>query len=83
MFYKKQNDGQIILEFLFCMIVVFLMVFSLVKVIRWTGKDYNKIVNKHEKTLKKDPKDLEVLFWEQKNYKKFKVVYNETDLTPE
>ena len=33
------HKGQVILEFTFCMIVVLLMIFGVMKVFHWAGKD--------------------------------------------
>lgn len=43
-FYNKQKIlklkiGQITLEFLFCMVVVLLMIYGIIYVFRWTGVD--------------------------------------------
>ena len=33
------HKGQVILEFTFCMIVILIMIFGIIKVFHWTGSD--------------------------------------------
>ncbi|HQP10320.1 MAG TPA: hypothetical protein PKV41_02915 [Candidatus Omnitrophota bacterium] len=43
--------GQVLIEFTFCMIVVFLMIYGLAKVFVWTGRDFAERANAHDKLL--------------------------------
>jgi hypothetical protein len=49
--FKKTNCGQVIIEFTFCMIVVFLMIFGLAKVFTWTGRDLAERSIAHDRLL--------------------------------
>jgi len=43
--------GQVFIEFVFCMIIVLLMVYGLMKVMRWTGFDWAGRRIAHEERL--------------------------------
>ena len=47
-----QKKGQVIIEFTFCMIIVMLMMYGLVKIFRWTGVDMVERRMSHDVTLK-------------------------------
>lgn len=51
---RKNNKlyGQVIIEFTFCMIIVMLMMYSLIKIFRWTGVDLAERRIAHDVTLK-------------------------------
>ncbi|MBF0479881.1 MAG: hypothetical protein HQL26_10400 [Candidatus Omnitrophica bacterium] len=49
---KKNNRAQMTLEFIFCMIVVFLIIYSLTKVMAWSGKGFVGIFQAHHDDLK-------------------------------
>ena len=47
----KIKKGQVILEFTFCMIIVLLMIYGLVKIVFWSGRDLVERRKAHEKML--------------------------------
>ena len=47
--YKKY--GQAMLEFLFCMIIIMLMIYSMMMILRWVGIDLANRRIDHEKVL--------------------------------
>jgi len=51
--------GQVILEFTFCMIVILIMIYGVIKVFHWAGKDIVERRIVHDETLLKDvsPRD--------------------------
>lgn len=49
---KHKRAGQVIIEFTFCMIIVFLMIYSLIMIFRWTGTDLADRRISHERTLR-------------------------------
>ena len=65
---KKQNKniGQVMIEFTFCMIIVFLMIFSLTKIFEWSGREFTNRRQQHDTVLRStatrdyvDPSDSE------------------------
>ena len=52
---KPQSDklfkGQVALEFTFCMIVVFLMIYGIIMILRWTGMDLAERRRAHDMRL--------------------------------
>ena len=36
---EKYTNGQAIIEFTFCMIVIMIMIYGIIEVLRWTGED--------------------------------------------
>jgi len=45
------RKGQVILEFTFCMIVILIMMYGVIKVFHWTGRDIVARQRAHELTL--------------------------------
>ena len=45
------RKGQVILEFTFCMIVILIMLYGVIKVFHWTGSDLVERQRAHTKTL--------------------------------
>jgi len=45
------HKGQVILEFTFCMIVILIMIYGVIKVFHWTGKDIVKRRIAHDAAL--------------------------------
>ena len=48
---RFKNHGQTIIEFSFCMIIVFLMAYGLVKIFIWTSRDLIGRGNAHQSQL--------------------------------
>ncbi|MBF0523304.1 MAG: hypothetical protein HQL24_09655 [Candidatus Omnitrophica bacterium] len=48
---KRAHSAQIIVEFTFCMIIIFIMIYSTIKVFQWVGVDMVHRRVGHEKTL--------------------------------
>ena len=48
---KKRPEGQVILEFTFCMIIVLLMIFAITKIMVWSGREYAGCNDAHDSTL--------------------------------
>ncbi len=48
---SKLKDGQVILEFTFCMIVLFFMIYGVIMVFRWTGVDLAERRRAHTRIL--------------------------------
>lgn len=48
---KINFHGQAILEFTFCMLVVMLMVFGVIQIFRWSGRDLVERRRAHEAVL--------------------------------
>ncbi len=48
---KKTNKSQAIIEFTFCMIIVFLMIYAVIKIFRWTGLNLAERRRNHEAVL--------------------------------
>lgn len=48
----RSTRGQMILEFTFSMIIVMVMIFSLVMILKWSGKDNAQRRLSHEELLK-------------------------------
>ena len=46
-----RSSGQVILEFTFCMIIVFLMIYGVTKVFFWTGRDLAARREAHDAVL--------------------------------
>ena len=46
------SKGQVILEFTFCMIIVLLMIYGVVKVFHWAGEDMVERRKAHDGTLR-------------------------------
>ncbi len=49
----NKNKAQVTLEFSFCMIIILLMMFSLIRIFRWTGMDLAERRKAHERELGK------------------------------
>ncbi len=47
----KGKKAQVIMEFSLCMFIIFLMIFALVKILRWTGIDLVERRRAHDKVL--------------------------------
>ena len=47
----SDGEGQVILEFTFCMIVVLLMIFGITKILTWSGREYVGRSRAHDDTL--------------------------------
>ena len=45
------RKGQVILEFTFCMIVILIMMYGVIKVVHWTGRDIVERQRAHDATL--------------------------------
>lgn len=48
---NKTNRAQVIIEFTFCMIIVFLMIYATIKIFRWTGLDLANRRQNHDAVL--------------------------------
>jgi len=48
------RKGQVILEFTFCMIVILIMIYGVIKVFHWAGRDLVERQRAHEATLVSD-----------------------------
>ena len=48
------RKGQVILEFTFCMIVILIMIFGVIKVFHWTGTDIVERQTAHTTVLLED-----------------------------
>jgi len=48
------HKGQVILEFTFCMIVILIMIYGVIKVFHWTGIDIVERQRAHETILLED-----------------------------
>jgi len=48
------HKGQVILEFTFCMIVILIMIFGVIKVFHWTGSDLVERQRAHKTVLLED-----------------------------
>ncbi len=46
------KNGQVILEFTFCMIIILLMIFGATKVFHWTGRDLVERQRAHDEVLR-------------------------------
>lgn len=51
---KKTKHAQVMIEFTFCMIVLLIMMYSLVKVFQWTGTDLARRRQAHDSFLTQD-----------------------------
>jgi Flp pilus assembly protein TadG len=49
---QKNKKGQVILEFMFCMFVLFFMIYGIIEIFRWTGTDMAQARRAHEDLLK-------------------------------
>jgi hypothetical protein len=49
---REEEKGQAVIEFTFCMIIIFLMIYAIMMVLRWTGKDLAERRIAHEETLR-------------------------------
>lgn len=47
-----QGRGQAVIEFTFCMIIIFLMIYAIIMVLRWTGRDLADRRAAHEGLLR-------------------------------
>lgn len=47
----KPSNGQVMLEFTFCMIILFLMMYGIIMVFRWVGMDLGQRQKAHESAL--------------------------------
>jgi hypothetical protein len=45
------DNGQVVLEFTFCMIIVLIMLFGITKILVWSGRSYAGCNNAHDETL--------------------------------
>lgn len=79
---KQARHAQILLEFVFCMIIVCLMIFALVRIARWTGKDYGQMIQAHDQTFG-EPDNYFYVFWEANRFVPLNAVYNKEDLIGE
>ena len=52
LFKQDKHNGQAIIEYTFCMIIIFLMLFGSVMVLRWVGATHANRRISHEKNLK-------------------------------
>jgi len=48
---KKFFRGQVIVEYTFCLIIVFLMVYSMIKIFRWSGVNLAQRQKDHQTLL--------------------------------
>jgi len=48
----RNKNAQAIIEFTFCMIILFIMMYGLMKVFQWSGTDLAKRRQAHDSTLK-------------------------------
>lgn len=48
----KPAHGQVMVEFTFCMIIIFLMIYAIMMVLRWTGVDLAERRIAHEQQLR-------------------------------
>lgn len=49
--YHKPPKGQVMLEFAFCMIILFLMMYAIIMIFRWVGVDLGQRQQAHETAL--------------------------------
>jgi hypothetical protein len=49
---REEEKGQAVIEFTFCMIIVFLMIYAIIMVLRWTGRDLAARRAAHEGLLR-------------------------------
>jgi len=49
--FLKRESAQIIMEFLFCMVIVFLMIYASIYIFRWTGVDLAERRIAHDQQL--------------------------------
>ena len=49
---RLTSKGQVMIEFTFCMIIVFLMMYAVLMVFRWTGRDPGRRQKAHEDLLR-------------------------------
>ena len=49
-----RKKGQVMLEFAFCMVVLFLMMYGLIMVFRWVGLDLGQRQQAHDTLLRTD-----------------------------
>ena len=48
---KQRNKAQVTMEFSLCMLIVFLMIFALIRILRWTGVDLVERRRAHKHVL--------------------------------
>ncbi len=48
---KQRKKAQVIMEFSLCMLIVFLMIFALIRILRWTGVDLVERRRAHDDVL--------------------------------
>ncbi len=53
-FLLSKKKAQVMIEFAFCMIILFLMMYGTVMVFRWVGLDLGRRQKAHEELLKSD-----------------------------
>ncbi|MGE0267838.1 MAG: hypothetical protein AB7S78_05230 [Candidatus Omnitrophota bacterium] len=63
---RSKKLGQVMIEFTLCMIIVFLMIYSLTKIFEWSGREFTDRRQKHDTVLRStgtrgyvDPADSE------------------------
>lgn len=47
----RDNKGQVIIEFTFCMIIIFLIIYASIKIFFWSGEEFIKRRKGHEAVL--------------------------------
>ncbi len=50
-YHKRLSKAQVMLEFTFCMIILFLMMYGIIMVFRWVGLDLGQRQHAHEAVL--------------------------------
>ena len=57
---KKERGlkGQVIIEFIFCMIIVLLMIYGIMMIFKWSGADMVARRRAHETTLRSPTSDV-------------------------
>ena len=48
---RRGTQAQVLIEFTFCMIVIFLMIYALMKIFLWTGSDLSERRAAHDAAL--------------------------------
>lgn len=51
---SRKQKAQVMLEFVFCMVVLFLMMFAIVMIFRWVGLDLGQRQQAHDALLESD-----------------------------
>ena len=60
---QKRTKAQIIIEFTFCMIMFTIMVYGVLQVFKWVGKDYGRRQKEYDKSWSPSQRISEVDFY--------------------